>query len=252
MKKELFAIAVLAFILTTAHAQSSGELFREAGRAYSEARYSEAVELYHRLIDEGYDDATIYYNLGNAYFKQGALGESILSFERAYRLEPSDPDIIQNLNVARARTRDRVDAIPLLFAVQWWNDLKTEHSLAALLAYSVTLLWLLAACVFVFFGLHNVYIRRASLAAGIVIAGLFLASVFLVQDKNEDLSSGRYAIVLSMEAPVSSAPDRSGVDAFLVHEGLKIEIIGKKGEQMHIRLADGKEGWIEEAHLVRI
>jgi hypothetical protein len=220
--------------------------------AYSNAQYGQAIEVYQSLIDEGFHDPRLYFNLGDAYFKQGQLGKSILYFERAYLLDPSDIAIQQNLQIAKARTRDRVDPIPLLFIVQWWNDIKTHHSVETLFVYSVILVWLLALTIFIFFGFKRVLVRRIALGLGLALGALFVASVVIVQDKNEDITAQRNGIILPVEVSVSSAPDRSGVDAFIVHEGLKVEVLEQRNDRLHIRLADGKQGWIDKHELARI
>ena len=65
-------------------------------------------------------DGRLYYNLGNACFKSGKLGEAILWYERARRLLPHDEDIEANLRFANLVKKDR--------------DPQTEDGLGALVA----------------------------------------------------------------------------------------------------------------------
>jgi len=46
-----------------------------------EEKFDEAVKLYNQIIDNGYEGAELYYNLGNAYFRLGKLGYAILYYE---------------------------------------------------------------------------------------------------------------------------------------------------------------------------
>jgi tetratricopeptide (TPR) repeat protein len=252
MRYLLIIAFAFMFFVQNCFAQGTADRLSQAESAYKNAAYDDAVQLYKALIDEGYHDARLYNNLGNALFKQGKLGESILQYERAFLLEPGDSEILHNLNVTRARIRDRVEAIPLLFIVRWWNDVKTYNSVETLFVFSAILLWVLAVCVFVFFGIQRLILRRIALAIGTLVAVVFIASLVMVQDKNEDLTAKRYGIILPIEVSVASAPDRSGVESFIVHEGLKVEVLQQNDERIQIRLADGKQGWIDHQELARI
>ncbi|MAT39463.1 MAG: hypothetical protein CL946_07645 [Ectothiorhodospiraceae bacterium] len=253
--KHLFIILTLGTIITTAMAQeekSPERILNQAAEQYSQADYERAIELYQSLLAQGYADPKLYYNLGNAYFKNGDLGKSILFYERAYLLQPEDPEIAQNLKIARARIRDRVEPIPLLVIVKWWNDLKTTSSASTLFLYSTILAWLLAGAIFLFYGFRNVLLRRVVLALGIVLIGLFAASVALVQAKNESLAAEDFGIIMPFEVIVHSTPDATAVESFKIHEGLKVEVLEEKDGLVRIRLADGKQGWISANELVLI
>ena len=81
-------------------------LFADANAQYAEGNYAEAAIQYEQILAElpstsvadlPSDYAVVYYNLGNAYFKQGELAQSILAYERALRLQPSFKDAKHNL-----------------------------------------------------------------------------------------------------------------------------------------------------------
>ena len=93
-----------------AQAPSPTDLMAEANAQYERGEYADAAQQYEALIDSGYEDAALYYNLGNAYFKNGDLGRAVLNYLRAEELSPRDPDIRANLEFARARTVDRVES----------------------------------------------------------------------------------------------------------------------------------------------
>ncbi len=82
----------------------------EANERYERGEYAEAAQQYEALIDCGYRDTAVYYNLGNTYLESGDLGRAILNYLRAEELSPRDPDIQANLNLARGKTVDRIEA----------------------------------------------------------------------------------------------------------------------------------------------
>ena len=81
------------------------DAFDAANAAYADGRYEEAAAMYQTLLDEQ-PDATLYYNLGNARFKQGELAQAILNYERALRLKPNYKDAQYNLAFAQSRITD--------------------------------------------------------------------------------------------------------------------------------------------------
>ena len=64
------------------------EIFQRGNQLYQAGDYGAAVEAYEAVLASGFESHELHYNLGNAYFKTGDLGRSILSWERALRFEP--------------------------------------------------------------------------------------------------------------------------------------------------------------------
>ena len=65
------------------------ETFLEQGNHfYQKQQYDKAIESYSKVLNEGYESAELYFNLGNAYYRKGSLGYAILNFERALKLSP--------------------------------------------------------------------------------------------------------------------------------------------------------------------
>jgi tetratricopeptide (TPR) repeat protein len=254
MHRSMFCGVFLLLVVCKGGSVLADEFDRanEAAATYAKGDFRTAADLYEELLSNGNVRTELYVNLGNTYFKLGEYGLSVLNYERAYVLSPGDPDVQHNLQVVRARLKDQVEPIPLLFVVEWWNALKNHHSATAIFIWSVILLWLCAFTVFFFFGSRSILVRRFALLIGSVVSALFVANVFLLLDKQEDLEARRSAIVLSKVVTARSSPDASGVDAFTVHEGLKVEVLDSSEEQCQIRLADGKQGWVRCAAIERI
>src|SRR5579863_4317233 len=87
-----------------------GDDFKSANQLYDAGKYGESAALYEKIEPK---TAYVYYNLGNAHFREGKLGLAILDYERARRLAPRDPDIVANLRFAEQRLGvDDVNAPP--------------------------------------------------------------------------------------------------------------------------------------------
>ncbi len=245
-------IFLLLGLAPPARAADAGKLKREAETAYYRAHYKDAIVLLERLVALEGSSAAIHYNLGNAYYKNGQVGPSILNYHRAKLLDPGDRRISDNIAVAELRVKNRPEPMPLLFAVRWWNDLKSARSVRGLLVISSLLLWGVMAAVFVFFGYTRVLARRLALLAGGLLFLAFAASVFLALDKIEDLEARRSAVVMAREAALRSAPDASGIETLRVSEGVVLQLEETRGPWHKARLADGTEGWIAADAVERI
>ena len=97
MLATLGALAVLVAGDASAQESSATGLMAKANERYERGGYAEATQQYEALIDRGYSDAALYFNLGNAYLESGDLGRAILNYLRARRLSPRDTDIRDNL-----------------------------------------------------------------------------------------------------------------------------------------------------------
>jgi len=134
--------------------QNPDSLFALANKYYTEGKYSEAVTHYEAIVANGKVSAELYFNLGNAYFKLNDIAHAILNFERAYLLNPGDDDISFNLELARAYTTDKIEAIPDFFVVKWVKSISNLFSSNtwAFLAISSFIIALILFMIFQFSG----------------------------------------------------------------------------------------------------
>ena len=70
--------------------------------------------------------------------------------------------------------------------------------------------------------------------------------------QNYKINGHKEAIVFSPTVTVKSAPKQNGTDLFIIHEGLKVEVIDESNGWKEIRLSDGKIGWLPEDTIVEI
>ena len=141
-----FALVCVAWIalsgLASADESVDMDLFRAANLLYESGDFEEAALSYERLVRLGYEDATLYYNLANAYYRNEDDGRAMLNYLRARRIAPFDEDIAANLSLTREKvgTADygrRPAPIPAQFA-EWLPWLSPDvAALAALLCWIV-------------------------------------------------------------------------------------------------------------------
>ena len=238
-------ILMLPCFLQPAPAAETDVRFESANQAYREADYPRAAKMYEEILSQGYESAALYYNLGNCYYKLHNIPSAILHFERARKLDPDDEDINHNLALANLRVVDRVEPIPDLFYVTWWHmwsDLATADRWAALAIVALWTTLLLNAALFLPY--HSILLRRVLSYLALIAVVLFVLSIAAAVDRHGRELNHRYAVMFEASTNVRSAPDPQSTGLFVLHEGVKVELLDHVGGWNKIRLADGKTGWI--------
>ena len=250
MRKRRSAKTTAVFLLMlllpmAAHAVTKAE----ADSAYVHGQYQQAITQYEALLKQG-ASADLYYNLGNAYYRTENIPEAVLNYERALLLSPGDRDIRFNLQIARSKTFDKIVPESEMFFVTWYRSLVSMMSVdgwarTALVALALTIILLL-----VYLFSERIWLRKAGFFGGVALLLLFVgANIFAWQQKT-DLLNRKGAIIFAPSVTVKSTPAANGTDLFILHEGTKVVITdGSMKEWKEIRLADGKEGWIESRHI---
>lgn len=247
MKKLLF-IAALLLSFVSASAQTKAE----ADSAYVQERYEQAISLYNKLLETG-ASASVYYNLGNAYYRTGDMAHAILAYERAYLMEPGDADIRFNLQLARTKTIDKIVPESEMFFITWFRQMIDWYSADQWGRAVVVCFALFVVSLLLYFFAGRMLWRKVGFGVGVctlILAVLFHIFAYQQQQK---LLVRTHAIVMSSSLTVKSTPSISGTDLFVLHEGTKVEITDDTMKDWkEIRLADGKVGWVPVKTIERI
>src|SRR6266705_2016565 len=86
-----FFLCINFAITSASFAQADAE-FTKANQDFAQGHFKEAITGYEALIRSGQWSANVFYDLGNAYFRTGDFGRSILNYERALALERHHPE----------------------------------------------------------------------------------------------------------------------------------------------------------------
>jgi len=239
-------VLFFVFILLSVGALGN-EIFQKANDAYNQKNYTESIVLYEKLTEQGYKDATVYYNLGNAYFKNNQLAKSILNYERALRLNPDNEDIKHNLAFANQQTIDKIDIQSELFIKTWVWVVRDLFSVKMWSVFSILLVGIGCGCI-VLMIIIAILRWRMTLFVLVCVAFVFavISFIFANLQKNNILREDE-AIIMDKIVTVKSTPDASGKNLFTVHEGIKVQITDKAGNWVEIRFTDGNKGWITKA-----
>ena len=248
-------LALLLLLPLSAGAAESypDSLWKAGVDAYSTGQWAQAASDWTDLSDTGLRSKELYYNLGNAWFKAGEIAPAILNYERALRLDPSDPDVRYNLDFARAQTQDRIDEVPEFILKTWTRKLSYLLSSNAWAGLSLFLLALTLALVLLFLLGPTVNARRTGFFTGIAALLLtlmcwgFARSLKSAAERHDD------AIVMRPVSSVTSSPSSDAAKSlFILHEGTKVKVLDEVSGFTDIELADGRRGWIATSDIERI
>ena len=231
-------------------AKDLDSLWTAGVQAYTDGKFSDASAAWTSIEESGQKSAKLYYNLGNAWFKQGNYPKAILNYERALRLDPSYSDARYNLEFTSNFVQDKIEPVPefLLKSVA-----RKVCYVMGSNAWAVIFLVLLAAALvmgLLFLLGSSVGKRRAGFYCGIVLLLLSAGALsFSIWQKSDSVKTDT-AIVMSPVSSVKSSPSSgSSKDLFVIHEGTKVTILDEVGSWKNIALADGRQGWITSNEL---
>ena len=244
----MYKVAVLVWLLGlfAAIAAPSDDL-KAANQLYDAGKFAEAAAAYEKIEPK---TAHVYYNLGNAWFRQDKLGLAILNYAQARRFAPRDPDILANLKFAQQRLGvDDVNTPPraterLLRSV---IESRTANEWSA---GELVGLWLLAlaigACV---------YLPKARTAFLVIaVAGSFVFgfSSFALSSQMISNHTTPQAIVVASETEARFAPLSDSTVHFRLAEGTRVAVREDRGQWFFVERADGQQGWVKAEAVGRI
>jgi tetratricopeptide (TPR) repeat protein len=247
VKSFILALVIFLIIASLVLAQSPSspaEAMLVANQRYELGNYDEAIAGYEAIIASGVRNSDVYYNLGNAYFKQGDTGRAILNYRRAQQLDPPDADIAANLALARAQTVDKLEVPPegvLINIVEIAEEWLTLNQ-AAMVALG---LWLLMCVAFVV-AIFQPRWRRLSAGAMVILGILLLIGLVSMANRLYKETQSPAAVIVAPQVDVTSGP--GGGDQYLVefelHAGAEVRLLESRIGWRRITLPGNLEGWV--------
>lgn len=253
------AIAVLTFVAIAvmllaspakADESTDFEAFISANLLYEDGNFEEAARSYEHLARLGYQDATLYYNLGNAYYRMEDTGRALLNYLRARRLAPYDDDIEANL----ALVRDSVGApgsskqrpAPILVQFADWAPWVSSNAAAAVSLISWLAVWaVVLTLVWLRTTRHSAWLRRAAISAAfaLVIFGCLTAGNHLSREY-----WSQTGVIVAQSSDVLEAPNTRARVEINLDAGREVSIMETRSGWTRIMLPRTElEGWVQSS-----
>ncbi|MFO7869583.1 MAG: tetratricopeptide repeat protein [Bacteroidales bacterium] len=250
MKRIIVFVSIVFGAVLAVQAQQ--QIIEEAEQLYTQQQFDSALVLYTNLLDDGYQSADLYYNIGNVYYKKNDVARAILFYEKAFLLNPHDKDIIHNLEFARSQQVDNIDSVGQGFFARWYSVwYRYFHPNTWIVISIVTFLFFLSG-MFLFFFSQKMKYRKNGFFLGVfflVVSGVAYTSA---QSRYHELTAHTYAIVVEPTASIKTEPKAASKDLTVIHGGLKVYVMQKKENWFQIRLSDGNKGWINANYIEKI
>ena len=241
----IFRCLALTPVLFLTGVNAFDETFAKGNEAYYQGNYEGAALAYEQLLGSSVINSVVFYNLGNAYYRQGRLGDAIVNYERALRLRPGMDGAKQNLDKAlRATERNLARPLP----PPWEQSLFFWHSDFSFSAMRnlAMLCWVLAWGLLALRQWRTVrYLRRLAVLAA-VLAVSFSGSAWIKAHPAE------LAVAKDEIVPVRFGKSENESVRFELYAGDRVEVDALEDGWARVTTVSGERGWAQQGNLLLV
>lgn len=247
----LLALITLLFAATTATAAPAKVAITkvDADKEYAKGNYLQASKDYSDLLKVG-ESVELYYNLGNCYYRLGNITKSIIAYEKAHRLSPSDRDVTFNLEFVREKTIDKIERQEKNFFYAGYTMLQNLMDMDAWARLSIVAFFACLGMAMLFLLGRDEWMRKLGFYVALLSVFVFVFSTLFAWQQKHNFDARDRAVVVAPSASVKLTPSDSSADAVVVHEGTAVQIVDRTMSDWYsVKLDDGKEGWLKRNSL---
>lgn len=245
-------IALLLVCLSFNTFASTQDDYTKANSFYNEGNYEEAIGIYEEILSSNNIAPDIYYNLGNAYYKNNQIPLAILNYERTLKLKPDHEDALFNLKMTNKKTVDKIERLPELFIANSWRNLVTSRTVNNWAYFTVGLVFLALLFFIIYLLTTPVLFKKISFYSGsfFLIVSLFC---WLMASQHQRINaSSSEAIIFEPTITIQSEPNLKAEKLFTLHEGTKVKLLEQVNDWSKIKLPNGNVGWVASSAIETI
>jgi tetratricopeptide (TPR) repeat protein len=240
----LLAATALCLAFAPVARADADAAFAQANADFAAGNFPAALAGYESQVKDRHWNASLFYNLGNAYFRAGDRGRALLNYERALALDPNQPEARANLQLVRDQAR------ALELAPNW-----AEEHLGFLTANQYA--WLGAVAFWgaaaILFGLFLARRRPVVWIFALLFSGAVAAGAVFALYQFEMGHAGRnLAIVTSKNIQARLATAESAGTVLVLPPGSEIKILSTRGDWLYAALPNDLQGWIPARSAERV
>lgn len=226
-----------------------GSLFNQGCSLYQSGDFDGARQCFQEIVESGIRSATVYFNLGNAYFKNGEIGRAIACYRRAQVLSPLDKDVKANLEVARALIsidgqisgyQSSAGSRSIFWPLSFAQNARVCYMLAYLVACSVV------GAILVERSQRWVLLK---IALGLVICLIFFGSLYFHQTS---LLKRNGDGVIIANTTIVAGPGAAFEELGRLSQGIEVSILSESGIWLEVKLPGGIIGWVPKESVERL
>lgn len=246
-------ITFYLFIISWNYSQfPSEEIFSEGIKHYNEGEYGKAISSFMTILENGQHSSSLYFNLGNSFYKINDVANSIFYYEKALLLSPNDKDIVDNLSFSKNMLIDKIEILPTNQLKQFSNYVLGLLNVNKWLYLGLIILYISALFFLLYFFNSISSLKKNYFITSIV--SLFFAVFFFSAGitKNLNQKSNLFAIIFDEKIDFRSEPNYRSEVLFNLHEGTKVQIKEELNDWVFVEIQDGNKGWIETQSIKKI
>ncbi|WP_417872355.1 tetratricopeptide repeat protein [Xanthomarina gelatinilytica] len=241
MKKLVY---ILVFFLSFITSAQNISLFEQGNALYNDGNYEQAILKYENILENGEHSAELYFNLANAHYKLNHIAPSIYYYEKALQLAPNDKEIKNNAAFARNMTIDAIDSVPEVGLSNYIKKVTNTFGFNTWAKLAIAFISIFVVLFLTYYFAYSTTKKRLAFVSSMLSLGFTcLALIFAFHKFNLD-KKDQPAIIFAQESQVKSEPNLRSTEAFILHEGTKVQILDTVNNWKKIKLSDGKTGWI--------
>lgn len=239
---------LIVFLLPVSSMAAWQQQWKKATDFYLQKQYDSAAHYYELVAAAHPQNAEVYYNLGNTYYRLNKIAPAILNYERALHIDPGHKDAQDNLAITQARISHQIPVTEDIFFVSWWRSIT-----AATLADT----WAVVAFICFISAIAIWWLRRyRGVGLAVQLPGIFgffcACAVLLGLASASNVVSARKVVVFDNDTPLMNTQQTKGKPAALIPEGSTLRIMSDAGEWLEVRLPDGRTGWVQTAQVEKV
>lgn len=243
----LLISAIWAFTTLPAAAQNPGA----ADAAYRKGDFARAAALYEAELKEG-PAFTLYYNLGNTYYRLNDYGKAVLNYQRALRINPASHQARTNLELTQSKLPDRFDRPDEMFFITFGRMLLNWQSERGWAIFALVMLALTLMSILIYWFPRSVVFRKVGFSCFLLFFMLtILGNVFAALQISR-FRNNRQAVVQT-DVNLSISPDATSKVIYRLHEGTTVEIADNSIKGWYqVQLPDASVGWLPASGVERV
>jgi hypothetical protein len=230
--------AFLAAFLLVVPVQAA-DPFQAAVEAYDREAFAESISRFEEMVSAGYRSPELFFNLGNAYYRSGDLGRSVLNYHRALWLAPRDREARHNAEFVM-READAI-ATSYGFAARQLHRL----SFPEWVAVGVAVWWLLAILL-----LLRLRGRDPGGAALAVVSVLLVFSALGIWE-GWRLKVLPEVVVIQPNQEALFAPLEGSMAHLSLPPGSRVRVVSEMDGWYRVQV-DTKTGWIKKSAVATV
>lgn len=237
-KIRVIYLLLLLFSVNVA-ADDLSMMFSKANGEYDQRKFKKSLSMFEEISN--LQDSSLFYNLGNNYFRLNQIGKSLFYLTKAKNLAPRDSDISYNFNYVKKKVKQES------YVRKSWID-KVSLPLSKSETYFVfslllSLVILLSSIMLFKTTLLLTFLRNVSIV---------LSFYFLLCSYNFYFNSIKLAVIIKNNSNVYSGPGSSNVQLFKLEEGVTTNLLKQTPDKKWsmIYLSKDKKGWVYSDYII--